>query len=117
MDKRRVGGTATVILCTLCLLAVSLSTGAKSEDRDVSVLTEERPMHRSAIPTATICTGAVYVDGVHGVFYTLDNITDCPDKGIVDFILANRDEVGLAVFDIEVPEDDLPAGDSGSGRG
>jgi hypothetical protein len=74
-------------------------------------------MHRSTIPTTTICTGAVYVDGVHGVFYTLDNITECPDKGIVDFILANRDEVGLAVFDIEVPEDGVPAVDSGSVEG
>ncbi len=63
------------------------------------------------------CSGAVYVDAVQGVFYTLDNITSCPDKGIVDFILAHRDKVGLAVFGGDVPEDDVPASGPGGGKG
>ena len=54
-------------------------------------------------------TGAVYIDHVNGVCYTLQNITSCPDKDIVDFMLANKDKVGSAVGEPgEEPEDDIP---------
>jgi hypothetical protein len=54
-------------------------------------------------------TDAVYIDQVNDVFYTLQNITSCPDKDIVDFILANKDKVGSTIRESgDIPENDLP---------
>ncbi len=61
------------------------------------------------------CNGAVYIDDYNHVFYTLENITECPDKDIVDFILANKDKVGLAIFEDGIPEDDVPGRANGGG--
>ena len=75
--------------CVIYLVCGALSTGTQG-----TVEPEGRAEPESD-------WAAVYVDGVNGVMYTFDNITKCPDKGIVDFILANPDKVGSIVYTSE----------------
>ncbi len=55
--------------------------------------------------------GAVYIDEINGIDYTLDNITKCPDNEIVNFILEHKHQVGSAVYD-KKPNNDVPIGNN-----
>ncbi len=82
LDRRYVAAAA-ITSFIICLVCGALSTETKGTGEPESDW------------------AAVYVDGVSGVLYTFDNITKCPDRGIVDFILANPDKVGSTVYTSE----------------
>lgn len=88
LHKRYVAASV-LVSCGIYLVCGALSTGIQGTVEPEGTAEPESDW------------AAAYVDGVNGVLYTFDNITKCPDKGIVDFVLANPDKVGSTVYTLE----------------